>query len=232
MKNLVAPTDVTVDVGAYHGLYTGVLARAVGKHGHVHAFEPNPRHWERLALLARAYGNITVHPLALSETAGRAALRIPIVGGRELDSLASLSGALTGEQTTAVAVPVSRLDDVLPSDRSISFLKCDVEGHEAAVLFGAQQTLARGQPSLLIEIEERHKPGALGETLRLLEPLRYQGYFFRGNNLRPIQEFDLEQDQLQFVGMELEEIMPPDYVCNFLFVRRAQHIEHVRHLVL
>ncbi len=38
----------------------------------------------------------------------------------------------------------------------IDFVKADVEGDEFAVLKGATETLERGRPALLLEIEQRH----------------------------------------------------------------------------
>ena len=46
--------------------------------------------------------------------------------------------------------------ELVPQDSPISFIKCDVEGHEFAVLRGAERLLARSKPALLVEIEERH----------------------------------------------------------------------------
>lgn len=229
VRRLVAPGEVTIDIGAHRGFYTGVLARAVGDRGCVHAFEPNPSHWDRLAEVARAYGNVTVHRIALSDVAATGALRIPVVGGREIDALASLSRSFAEghEHPGSVSVELQRLDDIIPASRSISFLKCDVEGHETSVLSGAVKTIARDHPAMLVEIEERHRPGTLIETLQLLESLQYAPFFFKGAELRPIESFDLERDQLRFVGRELDEIMPREYVYNFLFVRRDRHLRQV-----
>jgi FkbM family methyltransferase len=85
LKNLVRPEDVTVDVGANYGLYARELARCSRK---VHAFEPSPMMAD--VLRRTSARNIVVHPLALSDHAGTAELRIPHLEGRLTYSLATV----------------------------------------------------------------------------------------------------------------------------------------------
>lgn len=68
------------------------------------------------------------------------------------------------EVDSEVKVPLVRLDDMIaPDEHTVSFIKCDVEGHELAVLRGAAQTLKSGPP-LLIEVEQRHHDTPLEEV--------------------------------------------------------------------
>ena len=53
---------------------------------------------------------------------------------------------------------------------------------------GGFQTIRQNLPSLLIEIEEKHKPGAIQRMRDLLGELSYAGYFLDGSRLRPIAE--------------------------------------------
>jgi FkbM family methyltransferase len=48
-----------------------------------------------------------------------------------------------GGQAGEVRVPVARLSDVLTDLARLDFVKCDVEGHERAVLAGALPLLER-----------------------------------------------------------------------------------------
>jgi hypothetical protein len=74
-------------------------------------------------------------------------------------------------------------------------MKCDVEGHELAVLRGAEQTLRRCLPTILIEIEQRHQGGDIRETFAFLTDLGYGGHFLRDRDLCALEEFDLDRDQ-------------------------------------
>ncbi len=58
-------------------------------------------------------------------------------------------GADNPHRSTAIDVPLERLDDIIGV--APSFIKIDVEGGEEAVLRGAQATLERYQPLVAIE---------------------------------------------------------------------------------
>jgi hypothetical protein len=72
-------------------------------------------------------------------------------------------------------VPALRLDDYA-LDR-VGFIKIDVEGHELAVLKGAEATIRGSMPSLLVEIEERHSLCGIQNVTAFLTGLRYEGFF-------------------------------------------------------
>ncbi len=55
-----------------------------------------------------------------------------------------------------ITVRVERLDDVLPPDLPIHFMKVDVEGAELQVFRGALETIRRHRPLIAFE----HGPGA------------------------------------------------------------------------
>jgi hypothetical protein len=73
-----------------------------------------------------------------------------------------------------VDVPMTTLDTfvVEQSLERIDFIKCDVEGAELLVFRGAEKTLTRFHPPILLEIEARHterfgyRPDDLDEFLR------------------------------------------------------------------
>lgn len=75
----VKPGDVIWDIGANVGLYTLMLAKAVGPAGHVYAFEPAPDSAESIREHARMNGvqNFEVLQLALGRTAGTLRLTNP-----------------------------------------------------------------------------------------------------------------------------------------------------------
>jgi FkbM family methyltransferase len=215
--------DVTVDVGANTGLYAFQLARLVGRGGRVHAFEPDPVSVAILQALGRHQANLTVHPIGLSDRSDQATLHVPVFAGRRLGALATLSAPHDGTEVEreSVSIRVEPLDATLAhSERPISFIKIDVEGHELAVLRGSEKTLRRFQPAMLIEIEQRHQQQEIGVTFQYLSGLGYAGYAIGPRRLRPIAEFDIGRDQLSFLSGEfIAGAMPPAYVHDFVFVR-------------
>lgn len=148
-----------VDVGANFGAYTRVMARLVGPTGKVFAFEPLPTAADVLTRTCADLANVVVLREALSggeDMTESVELRVPfLVGAVPEPALAAVDPAPwagTGLRTWKVfRVPVRRLDDHLASFRDISFIKVDVEGHEAAFLTGATETIRRFRPVLQLE---------------------------------------------------------------------------------
>jgi FkbM family methyltransferase len=214
-EELVGTGHIALDIGARFGTYTSLLARNVGRTGLVHAFEPNPQHSNALRTISHSAGNVRVHLIALSDDVGQAALHIPMVGDRASDGLATLTQPAVAHRT--VPIERCRLDDF--SFERIDFIKCDVEGHELAVLRGGEATLRRLLPPLLVEIERRHAGAHVRVTLEYLKDLGYTGYAIHREGLHPVASFDLGRDQLAILERgSVSGWMPPEYIRDFLFV--------------
>lgn len=155
----IRPGSDVVDVGANFGAYTLVMARLVGPSGKVFAFEPLPTAADALSKKCDVLTNVVVLREALSGGQGEREtvdLRVPFLAGAVPEpALAALDPAPwagLGLKTWKVfRVPVRRLDDHLRRFRDISFIKVDVEGHEAAFLMGATETIRRFRPVLQVE---------------------------------------------------------------------------------
>ncbi len=224
VDDLVHRGDFIVDAGANWGLYTGRFAELTGRDGRVYAFEPDPLALAKLRAIGGERRTVRIFPVGLSDRASVATLHIPVHQGRRLSALASVAAprARSAGEYEAVSIKLARLDDLLPAgERAVSFFKCDVEGHELAVLRGAEATLRRGQPTILIEIEQRHQQEQdIRETIDYILAFGYAGYAVYPDGLRPVEQFDLQRDQLAHVGDHFEPYgMPHGYVHDFLFVR-------------
>ena len=223
MSALARPATVAIDVGANIGVFTYLLSRLVGPSGRVHAIEPDPVSVARLKRMQRALHNVTVHPIAASDQNGSATLHVPLLQSKRIGALASLSRPREGAaaEYDDVSIQVEPLDSILSAaDGVVEFIKIDVEGHEMGVLRGAEATLRRSLPSMLIEIEQRHSQVPIKSTFAHLMGLGYMGYGVGARGLTPIEAFDLQRDQLAFVGAGfLPAGMPAEYVHDFVFVR-------------
>lgn len=221
IERLVAPGDAVVDVGAYRGVYTLSLARRVGPSGHVWAIEPFPPNFAALRRVCRRLPNVTPCPWAAGDHPGTQELVAPVYRGARLGALATLGHSPV--PGASVSVEVRTLDDLLDlgggRTRAVTFVRCDVVGHEVAVLEGAERTIAAHHPSLLVEIEQRHQEGDIRLTLERVAGAGYEVFFVRGQHLHPVAGFDLQRDQLSFLGPEFVPYgMPAGYVHYFLFV--------------
>lgn len=223
----LARGGVFLDVGANMGSWCGQAARVFAE---VHAFEPIAS--LAAALRRAAPPNVTVHELALSDREGRGRFAVPIYGGRAVTTRASLErGANIGVDGEAVhEVRLARLDNLALLD--VDVIKIDVEGHEAAVIAGAVETLARERPTLIVEIEERHHAG---RSEGIIGSLVAQGYF-----CCYLHEGRIENFRAGSIG----ELQPPDrrpvpgrpagpYVNNFIFVpvERGHEIEAMERFI-
>ncbi len=206
LPHLVDPKRVSVDVGANKGVYTYFLAR---RSRHVHAFEPNPK---LFTVLRRTMGRspaATLSPLALSDQAGAAELRVPRRASGYSNQGSSLSAVKVPDNFRAVTVQTAPLDDLGISD--IGFMKIDVEGFESQVLQGARETIARDRPVLLIEMEERHRRQPIEAAIAEVEAFGYRGLVLRHGHLIDLTDFDAER-------YHRAPVTHADYINNFIFL--------------
>jgi FkbM family methyltransferase len=219
IRRFVARGQIAVDIGANRGAYTWLMSRLVASSGRVHSVEPYPENVERLRALARSRSNITVHPVGLSDAAGEATLQVPLYQGHQLDALATFSPSLSVD-CERVRVPILKLDDLVrPWDRNVSFIKCDVEGHEDAVIDGGWTLITQNRPVLVIEIEQRHRTAPVTDLVERLVAADYSAFFLDSNGSHPIEEFDVNRHQLDYLDSKFVPYSAPhDYVADFLFV--------------
>src|SRR6266550_2101390 len=164
-RKLIGRGGVAIDVGAHIGAHSLALARIVGPTGFIYCFEPQEGAYGLLKRnlaqnhvtwasvwhggLAAADGTMTYYPPDYR--------RPNNFGGVEL-------GELSGFRIRAGyrRAFVFALDGLayMPGAR-INLIKIDVEGMEAAVLSGAQETIREAQPALYVENDRPERSRAV-----------------------------------------------------------------------
>jgi FkbM family methyltransferase len=183
LDKLCRQDHVAVDIGANYGVYSWYLTKYTRN---VVAFEPQP---QMANFLKAALGPLVqVEPVALSDCVGVAKMRIPL--DRMMDGCATIEeeNKLSKHRAQEISVPTRRLDGY--NLGVIGFMKIDVEGHELKVLKGAEATLRRDRPNLLIEAEERHRPNAIASVIDYLIPLGYHGFCLKDGRLRSVENIE------------------------------------------
>lgn len=210
LKNLCKKSKTSIDVGASDGCYSYLMLEYSKN---VIAFEPLKEKYDILRFLFRNKSNFQVHNCALSEKNSELSLRIPRgdSGRSTLEESNRLSDI--GSKIESRIVEVRTLDEFNLKD--IGFIKIDVEGHEESVLLGASGLLEDSKPVLLVEIEERHKPGSVASVVQLLRQSDYYCYFFHNGKIKSFDQF--EYDKYHQYGNER-------YVNNFIFTTSREDI--------
>jgi len=134
--------DTVIDAGAFVGDHTIAYARAVGKKGKVYAFEPNPVAFECLKHNLESFPNVHASSFGLSD----AAVTVPLSGNN-----GNHGGAYVGTHMKLANVELERLDEMCIAP---DLIKLDIEGCEVQALYGANQTIIKHHPTLIIEVNE------------------------------------------------------------------------------
>lgn len=150
--NLLRTDSVVVDVGANIGT-VAMWAAKICVSGHVYSFEPDPNHVKSLKINQQlnSFSNITIIPRALGSKPSQAVLS-------KLEQCnAGMNRILPPEHANRYnsnPIEVVTLDDEMEQLRPsrVDLIKIDVEGYEFHVLMGAQKTIARYQPILIVEV--------------------------------------------------------------------------------
>lgn len=178
---------LVLDIGANAGIYSYWMSKAVGREGRVIAFEPQPEMIDSLKKLRHSFRfpQLEIAETGLSGQAGEATLH---------RDRAHLGGAsIAWEMPSAddsFTIPLTTLDTYISehADRPVSFIKCDVEGHEPEVFAGAMETLGRDMPTLLFEFHDKQvRESDLFDQFR---SLGYKCFYLHKGEKHPVESLD------------------------------------------
>lgn len=210
VRLLVKKNDNVLDIGANIGIYSKFLSEFVGASGKVFAFEPIrvtygflKRNVKKLNL------NVDCFNLALSSSNGEVVMEIPSVTAGENYFRARIIGDDNSKfNFRTYKIKTRILDEMKEIDlNKISFIKCDVEGHELAVLKGCIKTIESTKCSLLVEINDNPKtdPDAMA-VFDLLNNLGYSAFWFDGKVLKKYYDGDKSINYFFLLENHLDQI--------------------------
>jgi FkbM family methyltransferase len=142
----VKPGMTVLDIGANIGFYTVLLARLVGSKGRVFSFEPDPENFRHLVSCTRNYPQVVTEQCAVGSKSGTITLyhsRFMNVDHRTYQC---------NDDRIPVQVQCITIDEYIPKDLTIDFIKLDVQGYEYNVLLGAQERVRRS-PTIALLVE-------------------------------------------------------------------------------
>ena len=146
VRDIVTPGMHCIDVGAHLGSTLNLLVR-LAPAGHHLAIEPIP-HQSRW--LTERFPTVDVHQVAVgAESAVTTFYYQPDHSG--FSGLRPHTMGQADRRVEELQVECVTLDELVPADRTIGFVKIDVEGGELAVLQGAGELLDRDGPTVLFE---------------------------------------------------------------------------------
>lgn len=223
------PKKAAIDVGANVGKFSEQLVNLCS---HLYAYEPLPDLGKQLKQRFKANRNATVRVVALSNKNGTAVIHTPRYVNPAVDrdsfvlgwsSIAKDYRDLQKKYPDKFPVIKNRKIKTVKLDdekiENVGFIKIDVEGFEYEVLQGAQKTITKNKPILLIELEERHRRGCIKRVASYLKRLGYSGYFFMDEKILPIDRFSIPKMQTGkvFPG-PVDKKKYRHYIFNFVFL--------------
>lgn len=190
VKYLVKPGDTVIDIGANIGVYTKILSELVGPNGCVYSLEPFPPTFELLCYNIKklCLDNVEPENIAVSDSESIVTMALPYDGsGAETHYRACI--VANPEETSRTEVRNVRATTIdsrfLSESGTISFIKCDVEGHELACVKGALKFLVQSQAACLIEVtgEPDDTNSTAHNLFKTLHDLDYSPWWYDGRKL-------------------------------------------------
>jgi FkbM family methyltransferase len=172
---------VFVDVGAQVGYYSLKAAAALGPRGRVIAVEPNPPKVKELQanIAASNASRVHVYPVACAD---RDSTLVLFGARRSNTGETPLSTANAAQKGAAgLRVRARPLDSIVLDDgvQRVDVIKVGVEGAETLVLRGAQWTLDRFHPVVMVELVEKQLQAMGTSSAELRRLLASHGYVAR-----------------------------------------------------
>jgi FkbM family methyltransferase len=209
MKSSIKSGDTVLDIGANIGFMSRVLSKCVGVSGCVYAFEPDAENYMHLEKALKSFSNVKTIRAAVSDRQGVITVyKSPMLN---VDHRTYPVDDYTAkEDVSCVAI-----DEFLPKDTAVTFIKIDIQGFEYTALQGMRRTLEQNGERLkmIMELWPAGLKKAGASALQVFDFLTQLGY-----NL-----YLIEQKKMSLLTREqvVEKNDLPDDIYFNIFVRRG-----------
>lgn len=211
-RDRLRPGMHVLDIGANIGYFTMLSASLVGPSGSVTAIEPNRDSARLLEASRRAnsFDNVVVLQVAAGRDRG-----LLVLHGSYGNVMTSAAPEEAKALINSTTVPSFRVDDLIPRNNKIDFVKIDVEGAEYNALLGASELIKRCHPPIVSEFSPYMMPGISGVDGR--------GY------LRFVLDFGYEMAVIESGGTLKECGTDPERVMDVFTSSGVDHIDILLH---
>ena len=203
IPNLLVNCNRAIDIGANVGVWSYWLSKYAKQ---VESFEPNPKIFNALKNIK--IKNVNSYNIALSNKSGSVDLLIPKGSKGFSNQGASLSSIKVQGEHKSISIEAKCLDEYNFLD--VDFIKIDVEGHEHEVIEGAQETIKKCKPTMVIEMEEKHNQIPIEDQISSVEKLGYKCCVLMNKKIIQIKEVDLNKFHRNPTDND-------SYLFNFIF---------------
>jgi len=146
MKRHLKNDSVCIDIGAHLGDILKEMIALAPKGVHF-GFEPLPY---LAKSLRKRFPQARVYDLALSDSCGEVEFQ-HVVNAPAYSGLRQRVYDRPNPKITTIVVRTDRLDNIIPSDSRVSFIKIDIEGAEYLAMRGGVETIKRSRPLIVFE---------------------------------------------------------------------------------
>lgn len=158
-------SDVCIDIGAHIGFLSLYLSRLVGHTGIIYAIEPIAFTYYQLCANIFLNNCMNIIPLQIAAYDQLCHMSILpqikqqttlVYQDRQIDydNCVNVGGIGLGIDPigTIIGKP---LDDIIPRNRHITFIKCDAQGSDLKALIGLIKIIQQDKPTIVFEFEEK-----------------------------------------------------------------------------
>ena len=147
MKRVIKPDSNCIDIGCHKGEILDIIIKYAPKGKH-YGFEPLPILFDRL--IEKFKNRATILHYALSDKDGFSTFH-HVKNAPAYSGIKKRKYDIDKPEIEEIKVELNKLDDIIPSDLKIDFIKIDVEGGEFGVLKGGIQLLKKFKPIIIFE---------------------------------------------------------------------------------